>query len=92
MATLAQCKRALDLHEDELSKNKNVVGLGIVPLDEEDSGECAVAVYIEKPFRGRTRQIPDSLTIPFKKSEIEVPTRLIVQGPVSLEHESFQKE
>lgn len=92
MATVAQCKRALDLHEDELSKNKHVIGLGIVPLDEGRSRGSAVAVYLEKPFRGKKCPVPETLKIPYKKREIEVPTRVIVQGPVSLEAESFELE
>ena len=80
MATLAQCKKAIDTHEEELSRHKNVVGLGIVPLDDGAPG-YAVAVYVEKQFRGKSRSVPEVLKIPSRKGEVEVPVRVIVQGP-----------
>jgi hypothetical protein len=36
MATQSQCERALDLFEEELTRRKNVVGLGIVPAQDDD--------------------------------------------------------
>ena len=49
MATQRQAELALDLHEDDLSRRKNVVGLGIVPVDDDKpQGKLAVAVYVKK--------------------------------------------
>ena len=91
MATLAQCKKAIDTHEEELSHHKNVVGLGVVPLEDGARG-YAVAVYVEKPFRRKSRSVPEVLKIPSRKGDVDVPVQTIVQGPVSLERETFQKE
>jgi hypothetical protein len=93
MATLAQCQRALELFDSELSKRKNVVGLGIVPVDEDKSGtgrrECAVAVYVKKklPEDGLPEKdlVPASLTIPGRNGSVRIRTRVIEQGEVRLE-------
>ncbi len=93
MATQVQCQRALELFESELSKRRNVVGLGIVPADEDKAGigrrDCAVAVYVKKkvpehrlPERD---MVPASLTIPGRKGPVQVQTRVIEQGEVRLE-------
>ena len=44
------CERALDQHEAHLASRQNVVGLGIVRLDEADDsdGDLAVAVYVSR--------------------------------------------
>jgi hypothetical protein len=93
MATQVQCRRALDLFESELSKRKNVVGLGIVPADEDKSGtgrrDCAVAVYVKKKVPEQSLPekdvVPDSLTIPGRNGPVRVRTRVIQQGEVRLE-------
>jgi hypothetical protein len=93
MATQVQCKRALELFETDLTQRKNVVGLGIVPSDEQpDSGrrDLAVAVYVKKkvPSKQLSKKdlVPDSLTIPGRKGPVQVPTRVIEQGEVRLEN------
>ncbi len=90
MATRTQCRRALDLFEDQLSRRANVVGLGIVPADDstERSG-MAVAVYVKKIVpEGRLdpdEVVPKVLEIPGRKEPVKVPTRVIEQGEVRLE-------
>ena len=91
MATEAQCVLALDEHEEALSRRKNVVGLGVVPLDEGkgDKGGMAVAVYVVKklPASGLAEKdvVPETLTVRKGKRVVEVPTRVIEQGKVVLE-------
>lgn len=92
MATLAQCKKALELYEEELSGYENVVGLGITRLEEKGSDSCAVTVYVREPTPKRQKGIPNSLTISSRKGDIQVPVRVVHQGPVSLERETFQNE
>lgn len=92
MATEAQCKRALDLFEDELSRRKNVVGLGVVPADDESPpsrGGMAVAVYVARKLPPNrlleSELVPEVLRIPSRKGMVDVPTRVIEQGAVHLE-------
>lgn len=92
MATEAQCRRAVDLFEDQLSRRKNVVGLGIVPANPESPfrrGPMAVAVYVAKklPSNRLSREdvVPDTLRLPTRSGVVEVPTRVIEQGQVRLE-------
>ncbi|MGH7138722.1 MAG: hypothetical protein ACREHD_23495 [Pirellulales bacterium] len=92
MATEAQCRRALDLFEDQLSQRKNVVGLGIVPANDESPfrrGPMAVAVYVAKklPSNRLSKKdvVPETLRVPTRKGIVEVPTRIIEQGEVRLE-------
>jgi hypothetical protein len=93
MATEAQCVLALDEHEEALTRRKNVVGLGVVPLDEAGGGKSgmAVAVYVRKklPASGLAEKdvVPESLTVRKGKRVVEVPTRVIEQGKV--EHEKL---
>jgi len=95
MATQAQCERALDLFETELSRRKNVVGLGIVPAEEEKpGGGLAVAVYVKKKLPAdqlaKGDLVPETLSVPGRKGAVQVPTRVIEQGEVR--HESAGKE
>jgi hypothetical protein len=90
MASRSQCRKALQLHETSLSGRKNVVGLGIVPLDEEaNDKQLAVAVYVAKkvPLEKLKRDqiVPETLAVPGRDGVIEVPTKVIEQGPVELE-------
>jgi hypothetical protein len=93
MATQAQCERALDLFEDELSRRKNVVGLGIVPAEEESGAggrDClAVAVYVKKKVPASRLSekdlVPETLAVPGRNGPVHVPTRVIEQGEVRLE-------
>ena len=98
MAKQAQAERALNRHEQMLSKLKNVVGLGIVPTeeteDQQGSQELAVAVYVTKKMPlgklSSQDQVPKSLTISGKSGDITVPVRVIEQGLV--QKESLGKE
>ncbi len=92
MATKAQCERALDLFEDELSNRKHVVGLGIVPMNEKKpSGgkDLAVAVYVKKklpPERLKSKDlVPETLALPGRRGVVHIPTKVIEQGEVRLE-------
>ena len=94
MATQSQCKRALNLFEEELSRRKNVVGLGIVPVAEDvesASGRrrLAVAVYVKKKVKANQLSekdlVPRTLHLPGRKKPVLVPTRVIEQGKVRLE-------
>lgn len=92
MATEAQFRRALDRFEDQLSQRKNVVGLGIVPVDDESPfarGPMAVAVYVAKklPCKRLSKEdvVPGTLRVRTRKGIVEVPTHVIEQGEVRLE-------
>src|SRR5260370_5744264 len=92
MATKAQCERALDLFEDELSNRKHVVGLGIVPMNEKKpSGgkDLAVAVYVKKklpPERLKSKDlVPETLALPGRRVRVQIPTKVIEQVKVHLE-------
>ncbi len=90
MATEKQCKRALDLFADDLSRRSNVVGLGIVPKDEEAPGAgMAVGIYVSKKIpKDRLRAddlVPRVLEVPSKSGTVRCPTRVIEQGEVQLE-------
>lgn len=90
MATEAQCLPALNEHEADLGRRKNVVGLGVVPLDEDEGskGGMAVAVYVEKLASGLTEKgiVPKTLAVRKGRHVVEVPTRIIEQGKVVLEN------
>ncbi len=92
MATQAQCEKALDLYERDLSRRKNVVGLGIVPAKEEEGPgrrDLAVAVYVRKKIpRQRLAAkdlVPEKLEVRGRKKVVKVATRVIEQGQVRLE-------
>jgi hypothetical protein len=92
MATEAQCQRALDLFEDELSLRQNVVRSGIVPTDQESPshrGGMAVAVYVVKKLPSSRLSprdlVPETLRLPSKRGIVEVPTRVIEQETLRLE-------
>jgi hypothetical protein len=92
MATRTQAERALDLFEKELSRRKNVVGLGIVPETEEATAArkgLAVAVYVKKKVpANKLREkdlVPETLPVPGRDGPVHVPTRVIEQGEVRLE-------
>jgi len=86
MSTRDQCRRALSIHEETLSRVRDVIGLGIVPL-EESPREYAVAVYVRGAGREMAKKgrVPSVLRIPGRRGEVEVPTRIIEQGEVRLE-------
>jgi hypothetical protein len=88
MAKPEHVKRALDLFSAELSRMKNVVGLGRVP-SEKSPGEWDLAVYVAKKvpedLLKETDLIPKTLEIPGRGRPHEVTTQVIEQGVVELE-------
>ena len=99
MASEEQCERALEANEGRLGSLPNVVGLGVVPEDEDDptSRRLAVAVYVTKKVPKEElepeERIPKTLRIPGRggrRGSRRVPVRIIEQGEV--EFESFSLE
>ena len=90
MATQSQAQHALDLFEEELSRRKNVVGLGIVPAQDEKAGSrrrgVAIAVYVKKKLPANRLSekdvVPETLSVPGRHGSVHVPTRVIEQGVV----------
>ena len=91
MTSKQQCVRALDLHESSLGACKNVVGMGIVEVDDEKaSGKTnAVAVYVSRKLPEAELDsrdiIPRYLEIPGRGKPAKIRTKVIEQGEVSLE-------
>lgn len=91
MASEKHCVRALDQHEEKLSANPRVQGLGVVAREGEtlDSENCAVAVYVEKKVPdeeiAEEHRLPTTLLVELEGARHEVPVRVIEQGPVTLE-------
>lgn len=93
MAARKQCEQALEQHEQRLIALKNVVGLGIVPLEDRSDGararDLAVAVYVVKklPLEELPHRevIPPILEVRRGRRTTKVRTRVIEQGEVSLE-------
>ena len=97
MATIRQCRRALELHEQELSCIESVVGLGVVPASKSGGGgggkqDMAVAVYVTKiPRRKKIvsgKFIPQKLVVSGRHGAVEVPTRVIQTGKIVAESET----
>lgn len=89
MTTKRQAERALDTYEATLSAIPGVVGLGIVKTATKNPpirGCQAVAVYMSN--LANEHLVPTSLAIQVgrKGATISVPTMVIEQGEVSLEH------
>ena len=95
MATRYQAQRALDLHEERLSKCGRIVGLGIVPAGSVPGKtrrrEYAVAVYV-KGLQPEARDLPATLKVRMRSGEVEVPIREIEQGEVKLEKPPRREE
>ena len=91
MATERQVERALKQVEEDLGRYPNVVGLGILPVDESDprSDAMAIAVYVSRKLpEGRLAKkdrIPKSVEIRAGGHALRIPTRVIEQGEVTLE-------
>ncbi len=93
MATEAQCKQALDQYEEQLGTRKNVVGLGIVPLEEENklAGRrgLAVGVYVKKKVAldrlAAKDRLPEELEVKQRSGVVKVPIKVIEQGEVQLQ-------
>jgi len=89
-----QVKRTLDMHEEELGQYENVVGMGIVSIDEANQespggSEYAIAVYVRKKIPEDELLpeaiIPKYLELNVRDDVIEIPTKVIEQGEVSWE-------
>lgn len=89
MATQRQAKRALEKFEEQLSGRANVVGLGVVPASDDGGKDMAVGVYVRKCVPSKSLaaadRVPDVLEIRGRDQTIEVPTRVIEIGDVTLE-------
>ena len=96
MATSRQCKRALELHELELSSIDTVVGLGVMPEHDGRRGaggqDMAIAIYVSKKPRKSDdkseKLIHKKLVIPGRQGSIEVPIRVIETGEIIAESET----
>ena len=85
--------KTLDKHERSLGQLKNVVGMGIIDLEDEEKiakkSESAIAVYVRKKIPKekliQDEVIPEHLEIKFRGKVTKVPTKVIEQGDVSLE-------
>ncbi len=91
MPTKRQCKRALEVHEDELSGLDDVVGLGVIRLDAMKTGteNNAVAVYVRAESRakrgGAKAKAPktkssDSRSIGKQPATRKIPKFLMIEG------------
>lgn len=92
-ATAAQARAALDAHQRRLAALANVVGLGVVDLQEPSAG-CAVAVYVSRKLPreqlDRGDLVPETLGVGSGDERVEVPTRVIEQGTVRPEVETLE--
>lgn len=88
MAKASHVERALDLFADVLTRKKNVVGVGKVPA-EGGAGGWRLAVYVEKKVPedelAAADLVPKTLELPGRGEKVEVETKVIEQGIVSLE-------
>jgi hypothetical protein len=88
MANVEHVRKALDLFAGELSRKKNVVGLGRVPSDNK-SGDWELAVYVSEKVPpeklAAADLVPKTLEVPGRGQSHPVTTQVIEQGPISLE-------
>ena len=95
MAKRSEVEKALDQHEDALTRRRNVVGLGVVPA-EDSAKDLAVGVYVVKKLPEKqlaeADMIPKTLSVKIRGKTLRVPTRVIEQGEVKLEREAPGKE
>jgi len=78
------CRKALERAENKLMKLPNVVGLGVVRVDNKENGH-RVAVYVSempKDEMGR-KTFPKKLSVP--ESNIEVDIEILEIGEIELE-------
>jgi hypothetical protein len=85
MAKAEQVLRALDLYGDELTRKKNVVGLGRVPTGDDDAGEWCLAVYVSKKVPEGELAHADMVPKTLEVESHPVTTKVIEQGVVGLE-------
>ncbi|HSS76475.1 MAG TPA: hypothetical protein VLV54_06980 [Thermoanaerobaculia bacterium] len=94
MATVEHVRKALDLFAGELSRMKNVVGLGRVPSDKK-SGDWELAVYVAQKVPpeqlAAADLVPKTLEVPGRGQSHPVNTQVIEQGPISLETPGLEK-
>jgi hypothetical protein len=89
MVTNKQAMAALDAYTDSLTQLQNVIGVGIIQLGTNRSSDQAIGVYVEKkvPIEelDQSDMVPEVLVIEVDDQSVEIPTRVIEQGPVSKE-------
>jgi len=94
MAKVEQVRKALDLFAGELSRKKNVVGLGRVPSDTK-SGDWELAVYVAQKVPpeqlAAADLVPKTLEVPGRGQSHPVTTQVIEKGPISLETPGLEK-
>ena len=85
MASRRQCKRAIEIHEEMLSNQANVVGSGVIKIDEtRKKAEYAIAVYVT--HRRTKSTIPKMLVISGRgRVTVNVPIRVIEIGETDCE-------
>ncbi len=86
MPTEDDVKRILDEYADRLTSLPNVVGVGLVPADEE-KGESAVAVYVRSKVPEAQLKpseiVPPTLTSTIAGAPVNVATRVIEVGDIT---------
>jgi hypothetical protein len=90
---------SLDIHEKTLGQYKNVVGMGVARLDQAAQSSRgstdAVAVYVRKkePEEKLSADdvIPRYLEVKDRGKVVQVPTKVIEQGEVSLESPGMER-
>lgn len=91
MTTQKICEDALEENEEKLSGLPNVIGIGVVSLDESDPGSenLGIAVYVEKKVSEhellKEEIVPKKIQIMHGGTLKEVSVRVIEQGKVTLE-------
>lgn len=89
MASQREAQRAIELHEKELSRLPNVVGLGVAPIEQPGPPQYQVAVYVSKKVSDRELEhdkvIPESLKLPTREGSTTVPTKVIESGEFTFE-------
>ena len=88
MASEREARRALDLHERELSTLPNVVGLGVRP-DETGEGGYQVAVYVSRKLPAQDlapdEVLPETLDVPSGDHAVAVPVTVVETGEFTFE-------
>ena len=94
MAKIEHVRKALDLFGGELSRLKNVVGLGRMP-SEKKSGDWDLAVYVAHKVPpdqlAAADLVPKTLEVPGRGQSHPVTTQVIEKGPVSLEGPGLER-
>jgi hypothetical protein len=92
MLSRGQCLRALEVHEEALAQLQNVVGLGVVMLDDAAEGKTAgnaVAVYVDHKVPESQIEpdqvIPEYLEVKGRGETLRIPIKVIEQGKVEFE-------